>query len=51
MTKKKRIADWLEKSSVAFIVGSFLADKGFWLPFVFGIILLALSLKLTNKGE
>lgn len=51
MGKKKRIADWLEKMSAAFIVGALVASKGFLLPFIFGIGCLVVSLYLTDKEK
>ena len=49
--RKKRIADWLEKMSAAFMVGSVLTDKGPIVCFAFGAICLAISMLLTDKGE
>jgi len=49
--RKKRLADWLEKMSAAFMVGSVLTDKGFFIAFTFGVLCLAISLFLTSTGE
>ena len=49
--KKKRIADWLEKMSAAFFVGTVLAQDGSALSFVFGVVCLWISLRLTDGGE
>lgn len=49
--RKKRLADWLEKMSAAFMVGSVLTDKGPVVCFAFGAICLAISMVLTDKGE
>lgn len=49
MNRKKRIADWLEKMSAAFMVGSVLTDKGPIVCFVFGAVCLAISIHLTDK--
>ena len=49
--KKKRIADWLEKMSAAFVVGAVLTDKDTILALVFAAIALGASLWLTDGGE
>ena len=49
--RKKRLADWLEKMSAAFMVGAVLTDKGIFVCFAFGAICLAISMVLTDKGE
>lgn len=49
--RKKRLADWLEKMSAAFMVGTVLTDKGPVVCFAFGAICLAISMILTDKGE
>ncbi len=48
--RRKRIADWLEKMSAAFMVGSVLTEKGFFIAFVFGVICLFFSMRLTDEG-
>lgn len=49
--KKKRFADWLEKMSAAFFVGTVLAENGSFASFMFGVVCLWLSLQLTDGGE
>lgn len=49
--RKKRLADWLEKISAAFVVGSVLTDKGFFQAFAIGLACFALSMWITGKGE
>ncbi len=51
MTKKKRVADWLEKMNVALLVGAVLTKGIFWLPFLSGLCCAYASLKLTPKEE
>lgn len=47
--RKKRLADWLEKISAAFIVASLIAEKGFIIPASLGIICFCVSMFLTDK--
>lgn len=47
--RKKRLADWLEKISAGFFIGSFLAGKGFWIPMSFSLACLAVAIKLTDR--
>lgn len=49
--RKKRLADWLEKISAAFMVGSVLTDKGFFLAIMLGLLFFGISMWLTGKGE
>ena len=48
--RKKRLADWLEKISAGFFIGSFLAGQGFWIPMLFSLIFIAAALKLTDRS-
>ena len=48
--RKKRLADWLEKMSAAFLVGAVITDKGFWIPICIGIACLGISLYLTDRS-
>lgn len=49
--RKKRLADWLEKLSVAFTAGAVLADKGFWGLIILGLGCLIISILLSSGGE
>ena len=51
MTKRKRVADWLEKISAAFMAGSVLTEKDFFLAFFSSLICLAISIWLTKTGD
>jgi hypothetical protein len=48
--KRKRLADWFEKMSAAFMVGAFLTDKSFILAVGLALVCLGVSLYHTN-GE
>ncbi|MDR1242244.1 MAG: hypothetical protein LBM00_05630 [Deltaproteobacteria bacterium] len=47
----KRIADWLEKMSAAFMVGSVLTNSSAFAALGFGLMCLGFSLYLTKKGR
>jgi len=47
--RKKRLADWLEKMSAAFMVGALLTDKNFAVVAGFGLACFALSMYFTDK--
>ena len=47
--RKKRLADWLEKMSAAFMVGALLTDKGVLLCFALGIFCFLAAMALTDK--
>ena len=49
--RKKRLADWLEKMSAAFMVGALLTDKNFMVVVGFGIACFLVSMALTDKGD
>lgn len=49
--RRKRLADWLEKMSVAFVAGSVLSVKGSLLSLTLGILCFAFSMCLTEKGD
>jgi hypothetical protein len=46
----KRISDWFEKMSAAFMVGAVLADTDAFVAVGFSIICLSFALYLTKKG-
>jgi hypothetical protein len=48
--RKRRLADWFEKMSAAFMVGSFLTDKSFALAVGFGVACLCVAMYLTDQG-
>ncbi len=48
--RKKRLADWLEKISAAFMVGAVLTDNGFWVPICIGLSCFWISMRLTDRG-
>ena len=45
--KRKRVADWFEKMSAAFMVGAFLTDKSFLIAVGLGIACFGISLYHT----
>jgi hypothetical protein len=47
--RKKRLADWLEKMSAAFMVGAVLADKGFMVCVGLGVASFLMAMYLTDK--
>ena len=49
--RKKRLADWLEKMSAAFLVGSVLTDKWPMAAFTFGVVCFVFSMALTDKED
>jgi len=49
--RKKRLADWLEKMSAAFMVGALLTDKNFMVVVGFGVFCFLASMYLTDTGS
>jgi len=49
--RKKRLADWFEKMSAAFMVGAFLTDKSFVLAMALALACLGISLYHTAEEE
>ena len=48
--KRKRLADWFEKMSAAFMVGALLTDKSFIVVVGFGLACFWVSMTLTDEG-